>query len=120
MEFERQKHLNKETTMNQNLSIPTLYYPFFNRANLKYWYRLNNGHYQVKNFVNLSECIKMAGFCKLHGIPFKAGRQSIENSLAWNLLLINTLLVLNRVNSNKTSNTSIEKLKVNISSIEAI
>ena len=101
MEFERQKYLNKETTMNQNLSIPTLYFPFFNRPNLKYWYKLNNGHYQVKNFVSLADSIKMAGFCKLHGIPFKVERQSIEIGLAQNLLLINTLLVLNRLNSDK-------------------
>ena len=108
MEFERQKHLNKETTMNQNLSIPTLYYPFFNRANLKYWYRLSNGHYQVKDFVSLSECIKMAGFCKKHSIPYKAKAKGDNEKIGTVLAL--TLLVLNRVNSNKTSNTNIEAI----------
>ena len=118
MEFERQKHLNKETTMNQNLSIPTLYYPFFNRANLKYWYRLSNGHYQVKDFVSLSECIKMAGFCKKHSIPYKAKAKGDNEKIGTVLAL--TLLVLNRVNSDKNDLIDIEQPKINISSIEAI
>lgn len=77
--------------------LPTLFYPFIERCNWKYWYQLSNGDYIIKDRATLPECIQMYCHCKRCSIPFKATPRSEKNILGTKVAL--TLLVLNRVKS---------------------
>ena len=96
--------------MKRDLSLKT-YYPYLNRKIYEYWYKLANGHYQINHHASLIDCIQMYIFCKKHSIPYKAKAKGENNTIGTILAL--TLLVLNRVNSDKND-------EIDISPIEAI
>lgn len=52
--------------------LSTIYYPYYERQNWCYWYRLSNGDYITRNFVTVGDCLRMYEHCKFHGIEFRA------------------------------------------------
>lgn len=58
--------------MDHNKSLPTYYYPFVERNNWRYWYKLRNGEFIVKDFQTFNQCLKMLSHCRKLNIEYKA------------------------------------------------
>lgn len=73
--------------------LQTIYYPYYERRNWCYWYRLSNGRYITKNFVTVGDCLRMYQHCKLYDIEFRAMPRS-ENSFWHRICSLRFLLNL--------------------------
>lgn len=62
-------------------SLPTLYYPFLTRKNWRYWIKLSNGTYYVKQYTTVRNCCFTYEYCKRFNIPFKATPMGEKNTI---------------------------------------
>ena len=93
-----------------NKPLPTLFYPYYDRANWRYWYKLRNGEYIIRDYQTITQCARMLAHCRKLGIEFKAcPRNSFGFGMDFAFLLN---LFYNRLSDRKpTSPENIEKLK---------
>lgn len=79
--------MNNETPSNTYIPLPTIYYPFVERKNWEYWYRLSNGEYVHVERATIIEALKNHCLCKRLGIPSKCRPRSSGNRLGTQIAL---------------------------------
>jgi hypothetical protein len=70
-----------------NITLPTIFYPYPERKNYRYCYLLSNGKWFIEHRVNLYEMFKMGQRCAKLNIPFRCEHLGINFKLGMEIAL---------------------------------